>query len=224
MEMKYIQSIAGNVVTPVDHQHVEVSFNDGIVAGFADTYVSAMNQKLALRGSSLSIDADRMKQYLNTLLVLRIDSINGKGSRDFRVKDLKIPALYALALTHIGSVYDKDLGIELTPVIDSKKVKALSIDDAISFSRESLGIVEDLGFELVQGLPRDRNGESQFMYFHMIDDKIVRHNKEAHPGFAILAAFFKLQQLQNVLNYRVNYGLVAEYDQMLKGLIYDEAR
>lgn len=222
MEIKKIQSIANNILTPVDYQKVSVDFGQGIVPGFAETYVSAMNAKLALRGSSIQFDAKELTKYLNLLLKLRIESVNGSGKTDFRAKDLKIPALYALSLTHVGYVYDKDLGIELMPVVE--KLDVMTVDTALDFSRQKLSIVEDLGFELVVGLPRDRNGESNFMYFHMSEDKILRHSSEAHPGFAVLAAFFRLRQLQEVLTFRVNYGLVSEYDQMLKGLIYDEAR
>lgn len=228
MEFKKIESIAGNIVTPVDFKTVEVDFGKGIVEDFSDTYVGAMNAKLALRGSSKQFDETEMRKYLNFLLVTRINSVNNTGKFDHRTRQLKVPALYALTLTHIGSVYDKDLGIELTPKIDTKSKDIsnaiMTADEAIKFSRGELSIVEDLGFELVEGLPNDKNGDGNFMYFHMAEEAVTRHDNQAHPGYAVLAAFFRMKQLQDVLSQRVSYGLISEYDEMLKGLIYDEAK
>jgi len=221
MDIDKIQSMTGNVVTPVDHVMVKVDFGNGIVEGFASTYVDAMNNKFASRGSSLSFDENEMQRYLNYLLLQRVKYSTGEGKTDRDSRFLKVPALFALSLTHVGRVFDKDLGIELIPVIG--EIDAMTPEEALKFSRR-LTIVEDLGFELVEGLPKDRNGDSNFMYFHMADDNVKRHNKDSHPGFAVLAAFFKMKQLDEILTFRVTYGLVSEYEEMLKGLIYDESR
>ena len=223
MDIKKIESIATNVVTPVDYKEIKVDFGDGILPDFGKTYVNAMNQKLALRGSAREFDVDQMNKYLNTILLYRVMYTAELGRVDSKARMLKIPALYATSLTHIGTVYDKDLGIQLTPELDKKAIKTMSIEEALQFSRE-LDIVEDLGFELVEGMPRDKNGEADFMYFHMSEGNITRHDNRAHPSFAVLSAFFRMKQLENVLTYRVTYGLVTEYEEMLKGLIYDEAR
>lgn len=228
MDIKKIETIATNVVTPVNFTTVNVDFGEGVMPEYGVTYVSAINQKLALRGSSLSFDPVEMTKYLNTLLKYRVAFSSGIGRVDPLARNLLVPALYALTLTHVGSVYDKDLGIQLVPFLasDSKKnvkLDCMSIQEATNFSK-SLQIVEDLGFELVEGLPKDKNGESDFMYFHMSEDVVKRHDNRAHPSYAVLAAFFRMKQLEDVLTFRANYGLISEYDEMLKGLIYDEAR
>jgi len=222
MEIDKIKSIAANVITPINYERVAVSFGHGILPEFAKTYVDAMNGKLALRGSSLSFDRQEMEKYLNTILSIRINRVNGEGKGAPEARYFKIPALYALTIRHVGIVYDKDLGIELYPVLDGE-IEVMSISEAADYSRR-LQLVEDLGFELVEGLPNDRTGEADFMYFHMTEDSLVRHNKDTHPGVGILTAFFRMKQLENVLTFSVSYGLISEYQELLKGLIYDEVR
>lgn len=223
VNLESLQKQVQAVSTPVDYQELTVNFSDGIVVDFATTYVSAMNGKLAKVNSSISFDETDMKKYLNTLLKWRIDKVNKKRvpSESFNVM---VPSLFAISLTHVGTVYDKDLGISLKPHYDEDKLECMSDKEAIMFSRTKLLLVEDLGFELVEGLPKAHQGESDFMYFHMTDNAIVRHDNRAHPAYAVLAAFFRMKTLENVLTYRVNYGLISEYEDMLAGLIYDEAR
>lgn len=222
MDIKNLESIAKNVVAPIDFIQADVDFGSGIIPGYAQTYVSAMNSKLALRGSALQFDESEMSKYLNLLLKLRIDQTSGRAKSDFRARNLKIPALYSIALLHIGKVYDPELGIELVPTYG--KMDCMSVEDAMIYSMSKLSIVEDLGFQLVLGLPKETNGDTNFMYFHSAEEKIVRHDRKAHPSFALLTAFFRLKQLDNLLNFRVSYGMFSEYESMLKGLIYDEAR
>lgn len=218
--LETIKNQVSNVVTPVQFNTVEVDFGKGIVEGFASNYVSAINSKLALRGSSLNFSDTEMKSYLNLILKLRIESVNGRKV-DYRVKNFLIPALYALSLAQIGMVYDKELGIQLTPVI--KDIEAMTVEQAEMFSFK-LHNIQDLGFELVAGLPKEKSGDINMMYFNYTDQLVTRHSSSAHPGYAVLASFFRMQQLENVLTYRVSYGLIEEYDTLLRGLIYDEGR
>lgn len=220
--MNKVQSIAGNVITPVDFVEVKVDFGSGLVADFAETYASTINSKFALRGSALNVSSEEMLKYLNTLLLYRIQYINGQRVPQ-ESRSLMIPALVALTLNNIGKVYDKDYGVELIPVLEGE-IDVMDIKEALLFSRQKLLLAEDLGFELVEGLPKDRTGEANFMFFHFSGDSILRHNNAAHPGYAVLAAFFKMQQLTEVLSFRSSYGLQAEYKEMLTGLIYDESR
>lgn len=215
-----ILSKTGNIVSPAHFNTVEVDFGNGIVEGFPSNYVDAINSKIALRGSSISFDVSDMTLYLNLLLSLRIDQVQGRKV-DFRVRGFLVPALYALSLNQIGNVYDREQGIQLTPTI--KAIDKMSLEEASNFSKR-LQLIQDLGFELVPGLPAERTGDINFMYFHYTDSMVLRHSSSAHPGYAVLAAFFRMQQLESLLSYRVSYGLIAEYDELLKGLIYDEAR
>lgn len=222
MDIETLQKQVSSVVTPVAYTELEVDFSHGTVVNFATTYASAMNGKLAKVGSHLSIDEEEMRRYLNTLLSWRIAKVTSKRVPK-EAFSVMIPALFAISLTHIGKVYDKDLGIEIKPVL-LKELDVMSDAEAIKFSRTKLLLVEDLGFELVEGMPKSPDGESDFMYFQMSDNEILRHDNAAHPAYAVLAAFFRMKALENVLTYRVNYGLISEYDNMLEGLIYDEAR
>lgn len=220
--MEKIQKQAEFVVTPKKWDTVIVEFGSGIVPGFAESYTQALNNKIALRGSSITFDAAELQAYLNYLLANRIDSVNGKRFEK-ATKHMLVPSLFAVALTNVGIVRDKDLGIESRPSY-SDKIEMMSTEQAIAYSRDRLTIIEDLGFELVEGLPRDIQGDANFMYFTMSEDEILRHNNDAHPAFGVIAAFFRMNRLQDAVLPRVTYGLISEYDDMLRGLISDEAR
>ena len=213
------------VITPVDHKVVKVSFSgEDILSGFAETYADAINSKISMRGGSKSYDSVEFQRYFDYILESRIDKVNGKRITG-RAKDLLIPALFATAINHIGEVFDAELGIALEPeFVTDKSFKKMTEVEAIKFSRE-LTLVEDLGFEVVPGIPFDRKGDIGFMYMSLASDgSMVKHDAKTHPGVVALTAFFKMEQLGNLLSFRVSYGLKSEYDEMLKGLIYDEAR
>jgi hypothetical protein len=206
-----------NVVRPIDFVVTKVDFGLGIVQGFASSYVNAINNKLVLRGTNFSFDEEELNNYLNFILQNRIRQVNGKRV-DYAVKSsLNIPALYALTIQQIGKVYDKDLGIELLPHLD-EDISSMTLDEALAFSKK-LQLIEDLNFELVQGIPKDTDGSTEFMFFHVSDNMVTRHASDAHSGYAVLASFFRMKQLESVLTFRVNYGLVEEYDRMLDSLI-----
>ena len=214
-----------NIITPVDQEVVTVSFTgNGVLPDFAETYADAINTKINIKGGSIEFDASELQRYFNFLLAARIKKVTG-GKVTQSARNLNIPALFAISLTHIGEVHDRDLGITLLPELKvDKDAEFMTDDEAIKFSR-TLTFVQDLGFELVQGIPFDRLGDSGFMYMTLAETgHLVRHNNDAHPGVAALSAFFRMEQLGNLLTFRVSYGLVSEYEDMLKGLIYDEAR
>lgn len=217
VEISSILDTQVNVIRPVNFVTTKVDFGFGIVQGFATSYVNAINNKLILRGTNFSFEEEKISSYLNFLLQSRIRQVNGKHVDHSVKRVLNIPALYALTLQQVGKVYDKDLGIELIPHLD-EDISEMTLEDAISFSKQ-LAIIEDLGFELVQGLPKDTDGSTEFMFFHVSDNFVTRHASDAHSGYAILASFFRMKQLESVLTFRVNYGIIEEYDRMLDSLI-----
>lgn len=217
MEISKIIETQVNVIRPIDFVTTKVDFGLGIVQDFASSYVNAINNKLILRGTNFSFDEKEIKSYLNFLLQNRVRQVNGKHVDHSVKRVLNVPALYALTLQQVGKVYDKDLGIELVPHLD-EDISAMTVQEAIAFSKK-LMIIEDLSFELVQGLPKDTDGSSEFMFFHISGNLVTRHASDAHSGYAVLASFFRMKQLESVLTFRVNYGIVEEYDRMLDSLI-----
>jgi hypothetical protein len=220
MDIKRIESVVSQVPHPVDLTIVKVCFGGGILSDFSAAYAQTVNRRASFK-MDITFDEGDMQRYLNFLLKTRISQVVG-GKFDRRVRRLFIPAMFSLSLAHIGVVMDKATGVKLVPSLDDK-VDAMTIDEAVAFSDE-LGFVEDLGFELVCGLPRDIDGDVNFMMFIHSEGYILRHNNLAHPAYAVLSAFFRMKQLESVLSFRVNYGFVAEYEEMLRGLIFDEGR
>lgn len=222
VDIETLQKQVSKVSSPVDDVEIKVDFSHGTVVRFATTYTDAINGKIALVSPQNQIEEGEMIRYLNTLLTWRINKFT-KERVPNEAHDVMIPSLFAISLTHIGKVYDKDLGISLIPVLE-KPLEIMTPEEALKFSRSRILRAEDLGFELVQGLPKAFDGEANFMYFQMSDNEILRHDNAAHPAYAVLAAFFKMKSLENILTYRVSYGLISEYDRLLEGLIYDESR
>lgn len=212
-----ITTLTEKVLVPVDFSTSYVDFGKGIVSKFSKAYYSALSRKANVKGARFDLTIDEIEKYLNSLLVLRINITNGNRVNRFITNQLNIPALFGLTLLQIGRVFDKDFGISLEPKV-SDSIQVLSEEELIDISLK-FQIFEDFGFELVRGIPKEITGSPDFMYFSFSEDSILRHNKEAHPGYAVLAAFFELKQLDSVLTHRISYGLIEEYAMTLQTLI-----
>lgn len=222
MELDKLTATQVAVTTPVSKDSIFVSFADGIVPGFAKAYSLAISKKLVGVNNVPNFDTYEIEKYLNFLLLKRVKFVNG-SSYPKAIRNLKIPALYALTLAQIGTVYDKQLGITIAPMITDVEEKTISVmteSEAIDFSYD-LSILENFNFEMVKGLPFETGGSIDFMYFHVSNDIVLRHDALAHSGIAVLVSFFRQKQLESILTSRVNYGDVSDYDRILTSLIME---
>lgn len=220
MDIDILKSKSEVSPRPVRIDKLSVSFGSGVVSDFASSYSLAISSKMTKR-VDISISSEEMESYLNFLLKTRVDQVSG-NKVDRSVRMFAVPALFALALAHIGPCFDKEQGLDIIPVMD-KSVKVISLDEAKAISMKLL-LIEDFGFELVLGLPRDLKGDINFMLFHMAEGEILRHDRVAHPAYATLISFFRVNQIESLLSHRQSYGHADEHTQLLRSLIFDSVR
>jgi hypothetical protein len=213
----------GDHRVPISHETIIVDFSKGLWPKAADLYkdrLNAIGHDKGIEFSSLELN-----NYFCYLLKHRIQHATGQ-KYDKRTKYLVIPTLYALALLQIGKAFDRDLGVELIPQYNG---------DVISFEQAEqtsvkIQLLENEGVTQVRGLPRSPDGNASFLmlqYAQVLvegnDDSImiVNHDKRTHPVYAMLMSFFQSQQLNSVFRARVRYGLIGDYNSMLRSLIND---
>lgn len=213
-------NIQGPSLRPISKDTVIVSLGSAIIDDIVKAYHRAVSNKMSSRFREFDISEEELQAYFNTLVKYRVDGVNGKRVEK-RSRYLMIPSLLSLAILKIGRVEDRTLGIVLYPEFEPKDTLGIEEMERVS---EVLLQIEDHGFSLVQGLPRDYIGDQEFMFFHHANGVVTRHNDAAAPGIAVLTAFFKFEQMHSLLSFRVDYGLVEDYQDMLRDLIYDESR
>lgn len=211
------QTVEG-IKRPINQETLVVRLTQAISKRHIDIYLTTFNNAYAKVNSQLEVSSDELMKYFNTLAKYRVDKVNGRKV-PLESKQLRIPSVYALALLHVGKVYDPEQGIHLVPEFEVTEDEIMTPNEALEFSYAKLTLLEQLGVTFVFGLPKDLDGSLEAMYFHFSADQVLRHNDRAHPGMAALASFFEFQQLQSILSHRVSYGFISEQELILRQII-----
>jgi len=169
----------------------------------------------------ISVSVKEIEGYLLYLLAQRVFMTTGlKYNKN--VSYLYVPSLYALALLQIGKAYDKELGINYLPVFEGETI---TYEEAQLISNK-LVLLQDQGFPMVRGLPRDRKGTVEFLLFQFASNQteevsthLVSPDSRPHLVYAMLMSFFKVEQVNSIFTPRVKYGMANEYHQLLRSLI-----
>lgn len=207
--------------TPIDNVDVQVDFSKGLWTEAASMFTDRINSLGHDKG--IFIDTQQFERYLTFLLAQRVWMTTGKRY-DKRVSYLYVPSLFAIALLQIGKAYDKELGINYIPIFDGE---VMPYEEAETISNQIL-LLQDEGFKMERGLPRDRRGTVEFLTFQYAlnhsgePDKsanVVAPSAAPHIVYAMLMTFFKVQQINSVFNPRVKYGMINEYHQLLRSLV-----
>lgn len=217
LDSSIFQSVEG-IKRPISQETLIVKLSRAISDTQVEIYISAFNNAFAKVNSHLSVDPVTFKRYINTIAKWRVDSVNGKKV-PLEAKQVLIPSVYAVAILHVGKVYDPEQGIHLVPELELKDEDLLSKEEMISLSDSKLRLLRDLGCSFEYGIPRDPEGSLEAMYFHFAEQQALRHDNKCHPGFAALASFFEFQQVQTILSHRVSYGYISEQDLILRQII-----
>lgn len=207
--------------TPIDNVDVQVDFSKGLWTEAASMFTDRINSLGHDKG--IFIETRDFERYLTFLLAQRVWMTTGRRY-DKRVSYLYIPSLFAIALLQIGKAYDKELGINYIPIFDGE---VMSYEEAENISNQIL-LLQDEGFKMERGLPRDRRGTVEFLTFQYALNQSGEPDKSAnvvapsaapHIVYAMLMTFFKVQQINSVFNPRVKYGMINEYHQLLRSLV-----
>lgn len=213
---------------PIDTVDIQVDFSKGLWQESASMFTDRINSLGHDKG--IYIDTIDFEKYLTYLLAQRIWMTTGK-KYEKRVSYLYVPSLFAIALLQIGKAYDKELGINYIPVFNVSEHEGssplITYEEAETISNKIL-LLQDEGFKMERGLPRDRRGTVEFLTFQYAlnhsgePDKsanVVAPSATPHIVYAMLITFFKVQQINSVFNPRVKYGMINEYHQLLRSLI-----
>lgn len=163
-----------------------------------------------------NLGPDDFLKYLKTLVWLRCGRVlnEEKATRPYRslYRMVAVPVLAYQLMISIGEAIDRDFGIKFIPAysIGAEDILAPEEVEAISdlFSR-----FENHGLKVVYGLPRDTEGELDFMAMCSVEG-IVRSYRKSHPVYGFLAAFFEQKKLNEVTGMmcKTLYGYHSDYE------------
>jgi hypothetical protein len=156
-------------------------------------------------------------KYLSTLVWMRckhVDIAEDKAYKKYKnlYYHLEVPVLPYQMLIAMGRAYDRDFNIEFCPEYSIDSSDLLSPDELLSLSNILRSLTQS-GFQSVTGLPKERDGELDFMAMCHVKEEIVSY-RDSHPVYGFLAAFFKQQELNEITGAlcRVVYGYESDYN------------
>lgn len=203
--------------TSYDVVPVVIRTDSEVMKEFTSAFVDAVKSKLLTEGGALPVSENDIKLYLEYAVFARVRICMGKPSSLWgRYDKYRIPSFLAVCLAQIGRVERADLGIQLNPVWGEEVDPAI---DAQTLGKVNslFAVLENRGFEMVMGLPKDTSGSLQMMSLQVTEGFVKGTNSDAHPSMAVIASFFAVSGLASVLGaqaFRVSYGPVkqmAEY-------------
>jgi hypothetical protein len=167
--------------------------------------------------SDAGVGPEEILNYLKTLIFIRVSLVNGDYGKALQgytnlAKHLSVPVMLYQCLIAMGIAIDRDFGIRFNPVysIDSKEL--LSPEQMAEIS-DIMVRLEPNGLKIVEGVPRDPEGEIDFMALSHVED-VVRSYRRSHPVYGFLAAFFAQKSLNEITGTmcRVVYGYISDYE------------
>lgn len=205
-------------VGPVEFQRVSVEFS--VNTEILRQYAEALVDNLQNSDTSIAsvIDTELMVKYLNTLLKLRIDTVNRSKDR-YAYLDAcpmpTVPAFFSVYLENVGQARDTTIGVDLFPIFKGSSDDVL---DVASFQRvsNSLARFGRAGFEFTTRLPRDVKGSWELMSMQALNDEIRNHDGKAHLVYALLASLVGQTITETVLLPRVSYGQTGRFAGLVK--------
>lgn len=167
------------------------------------------------------ITAELLTKYFKTLLYMRIAWVNSELGDAYRrvYNHLSIPVLMYHVLIPIGEARDKEFGIKFIPTITIDDSELLSVEELVLISDVMLRM-ENLGLAQEQGIPRDFEGELDYMAMVTVQNKILSY-RQSHPVFAFLSSFVRKRRLDDRLGgvTRLFYGTEADFELQIQRVI-----
>jgi hypothetical protein len=154
-------------------------------------------------------------KYLNTLVWMRCQHVNGPSQSYKEYKPLErlvaVPVMAYQLLVSIGVAVDRDYSIQFIPAYSISGEDLLAPDQIAEISDVFLRL-ERNGMKLVFGMPKDVNGELDFMALCHVEGTVLGY-RQSHPVYGFLAAFFEQKKLNEVtgLLCRIIYGYDSDY-------------
>lgn len=165
-----------------------------------------------------------LESYLSTLLWMRVCRVVNANDRTFsEYKSLSynvaVPVIYQQVLIGVGRAYDSDFNLEFWPAYNPSQDDILSPEDMYRIDR-LFRQFESAGMKICLGIPRQTEGELDFMAMSHVADIITSYRK-VHPVYGFLASFVAQQELSEITGKmsRVIYGYDSDYKARLGAVI-----
>lgn len=141
-------------------------------------------------GERRPLTEDDLIDYFRAIIKIRVDSTTPQGSKDWKLaKQLRLPAKLELAISALGVVTIREIGVKLKPVYDYE----YNMDKLLEIS-EALGAFEADGLYLFKDcFPRSMDGNLELMSFICRDGLVFGKNKELPPAMAYVAGYLGLE-------------------------------
>lgn len=160
------------------------------------------------------LSEEALHKYFLTLMWIRARMVNGQSIKAYSQlkRLLTIPVVVYQIIIKVGLVKDEDLGLQLLPTVTVEGDSLLSASEMLHIS-DKLSNLESLGLALVHGLPRNPDGDLDFMAMQVIDNQVLSYRK-SHPVYGFLAHFLEMKRTSDTLQgvTRVFYGSTDDFD------------
>lgn len=206
-----IEAIAEMNIRPMAARYDVVEVNLHVDSPVLVVYTNELYNELVglaeMRGGEFSVSEEDFTKYVNTIVKARVDYVRHERPLFGPTERVAIPSFLAVVLANLGIAVDVDKGIELRPSLEIDDSSLLSKDELFKIS-SVLKRFSSLGFEYSDGYARDRMGSWDFMAMSVIEDNVLRHDKESHPVYALMASTLAIRGIETVLSPRIEYGSV----------------
>lgn len=167
--------------------------------------------------SELPMESEEVLKYLKTLTFIRVGLVSedrAKVLSDYVkiAKHLAIPVMFYQCLIAMGVATDNDFSIQFYPVYSIDSDDLLSPETMLEIS-DFMKRLEMNGLKLCEGVPKEQNGELDFMALTHVADEVLGY-KRAHSAYGFLAAFFRQKEFNEVTGMmcRVLYGYESDFE------------
>lgn len=206
-----------------DRHEVVVDLGAKVLTTYKSELYISWSLAAQMRGVNLPFSEEELGLYINYLVVLRVDYVNGKRVKFPPTSGIAVPSFLSCVLSNLGMVKNLDLGLELYPVVDVSNVKGMNLteEEYEKFMFKMSGAIKtlaNLGIEYADGYLRSRDGSYEFMSMSLIDGFIRNTSKDPHPVFALLASTLGVRGIEAVLSPRINYGTESHMVSLVRHL------
>lgn len=195
-----------------DEVKVNISTNNGVLSRYTDDFVVAVEAVVALGGGKVPVSGEDLEKYLKYCVQARVLNLIGDKNVVWkRYSTYAIPSFLAVLVAQIGYSTNPDIGVQIVPTLQEEVVE---VDEAF-LSRVSsfLMSLESKGFEMMKGLPRNRDGSWEMMSMEVIDGVVRATDNTRSAVYSICAAFLSTTGLASVLGadaFRIRYCDINE--------------
>lgn len=195
------------VATPVsfDRTEVVIDLDAQILSEYKRELFASWNQAVAIMGIDLDFTEGDLSKYIDMLVVLRVDYVNGKRVSVKPTDGVVVPSFLSLILSNVGLARNPDLGIEVYPVVLQAETTPIDADFLWAMSRK-IRVLSHAGIEYADGYTRSRDGSYEFMSMTLIEAYVRNATNTVHPVYALMAGTLGVRGIETVLSPRINYG------------------